>query len=62
MSEPVLTERQREILDFIEAQQREIGQMQAWRLAWGATVPGAVPASPTAGPGGHEVPGEDMNH
>jgi uncharacterized protein (DUF305 family) len=49
-------------LDIIEAQQREIGQMQAWRLAWGATVPGAVPASATAGPGGHEVPGEDMNH
>jgi uncharacterized protein (DUF305 family) len=50
-------------LAIIEAQQREIGQMQTWRLAWGASGPGAVPAtSPTPGGGGHEVPGEDMNH
>src|SRR6266542_6340645 len=47
-------------LAIIEAQQREIGQMQAWRLARGN---GSMLApAPTPGAGGHEVPGEDMNH
>jgi uncharacterized protein (DUF305 family) len=64
-----------EILDLaagiLEAQQREIGQMRAWRLAWSqATGPAAV-ATPAPGgthdmtmpgQGTREVPGEDMNH
>ncbi len=48
-------------LSIIEAQQREIGQMQAWRLSWGNGSTQA-PANPKPGTGGHEVPGEDMNH
>ncbi len=48
-------------LSIIEAQQREIGQMQAWRLSWGNGNSGP-PAAPKPGTGGHEVPGEDMNH
>ncbi len=47
-------------LAIIEAQQREIGQMQAWRLAWGNGS--MLEPAPTPGAGGHEVPGEDMNH
>jgi uncharacterized protein (DUF305 family) len=47
-------------LSIIEAQQREIGQMRAWRAAWGTSAPPAP--GPTPGSGGHEVPGEDMNH
>jgi uncharacterized protein (DUF305 family) len=48
-------------LAIIEAQQREIGQMQAWRLSWGSASTQS-PANTTPSKGGHEVPGEDMNH
>ena len=48
-------------LAIIEAQQREIGQMQGWRLSWGNGSTRA-PAESKPGMGGHEVPGEDMNH
>jgi uncharacterized protein (DUF305 family) len=48
-------------LAIIEAQQREIGQMRAWRAAWGTNAPAPAPVA-TPGHGGHEVSGEDMNH
>ena len=53
---------------ILEAQQREIGQMRAWRLGW---IPASVSATPATGgmpgmttpaTGTHDVPGEDMNH
>ena len=48
-------------LSIIEAQQREIGQMRTWRVSWGnGSTP--APAESKPGMGGHEVPGEDMNH
>jgi hypothetical protein len=43
------------------ARQREIGQMQAWRLSWGNGSMQA-PLDPKPRSGGHEGPGEDMNH
>ena len=50
---------------IMEAQQWEIGQMQAWRLSWSQTgaaaTPAAKPATETDKPS-HMVPGEDMNH
>jgi uncharacterized protein (DUF305 family) len=50
-------------LAIIEAQQREIGQMRAWRSTWAFSTTSAS-TTPTPGSGGHgqEVPGEDMNH
>jgi uncharacterized protein (DUF305 family) len=53
---------------ILEAQQREIGQMSAWRLGWSQATTPAVAATPATGvmPGmtmpGREVPGEDMGH
>jgi uncharacterized protein (DUF305 family) len=53
---------------ILGAQQREIGQMLAWRLAWSQVTSSAAFATPATGemPGmtmpGHEVPAEDMNH
>ena len=50
---------------ILEAQQREIGQMRAWRLSWSQTGASATaatkPATETDKPS-HMVPGEDMNH
>jgi len=50
---------------IMEAQQREIGQMRAWRLSWSqagaSATPAAKPATETDKPS-HMVPGEDMNH
>ncbi len=50
---------------IMEARQREIGQMRAWRLSWSqagaSATPAAKPATETDKPS-HMVPGEDMNH
>jgi len=45
----------------IEAQQGEIGQMQAWRLAWGSSAP-AQAAKGTPKRGGHGSLAKGMNH
>jgi uncharacterized protein (DUF305 family) len=50
---------------ILEAQQREVGQMRAWRLSWSqagaSATPGSKSATETEKPS-HMVPGEDMNH
>jgi uncharacterized protein (DUF305 family) len=58
-------------VDILEAQQREIGQMRAWRLGWGQATTPAAAATPATGvlpgmtmpvQGTRDVPGEDMGH
>jgi uncharacterized protein (DUF305 family) len=50
---------------ILEAQQREVGQMRAWRLSWSqagaSATPAAKPTIETEKPS-HMLPGEDMNH